>query len=124
VLALGAATVVLLVGASPWIALGVAVVTGLIPLIPIGRRVLLDWIATWWNYRAHREYRIGDSDDFRGPDDRSLGLYWDESRVVAVVEVLPPPGGLTRIDRTAVHASHLLPMAELATCLAQHDILL
>lgn len=124
VLALGAATVVLLVGTSPWVALGVAVVTGLIPLIPIGRRVLLDWIATWWNYRAHREYRIGDSDDFRGPDDRSLGLYWDESRVVAVVEVLPPPGGLTRIDRTAVHASHLLPMAELATCLAQHDILL
>ena len=124
VLALGAATVVLLLGPGPWIALGVAVVTALIPLIPIGRRVLLDWIATWWNYRAHREYRIGDSDDFRGPDDRSLGLYWDESRVVAVVEVLPPPGGLTRIDRTAVHASHLLPMAELATCLAQHDILL
>ncbi|MBF6349350.1 type VII secretion protein EccE [Nocardia flavorosea] len=124
VLALGAAAVVLVVGSSPWIAVGVAVVTGLVPLIPIGRRVLLDWIATWWHYRAHREYRIGDSDDFRGPDDRSLGLYWDESRVVAVVEVLPPPGGLTRIDRTAVHASHLLPMAELATCLAQHDILL
>lgn len=124
VLALGAATVVLLVGSSPWIALGVAVVIGAIPLIPIGRRVLLDWIATWWHFRTHREYRIGDSDDFRGPDDRSLGLYWDESRVVAVVEVLPPPGGLTRIDRTAVHASHLLPMAELATCLAQHDILL
>lgn len=124
VLALGAAAVVLVVGSSPWIAVGVAVVTGLVPLIPIGRRVLLDWIATWWHYRARRGYRIGDSDDFRGPDDRSLGLYWDESRVVAVVEVLPPPGGLTRIDRTAVHASHLLPMAELATCLAQHDILL
>ncbi|WP_063127913.1 type VII secretion protein EccE [Nocardia fusca] len=124
VFALVAGTVTLVTGVNPWIALGVAVVVGCVPLVPLGRRVLLDWVGTWWNYRAHREYRIGDSSDFRGPDDRSLGLYWDESRVVAVVEVLPPRGGLTRIDRTAVHASHLLPMAELATCLAQHDILL
>ena len=57
--------------------------------------------------------------NYNHTEDRSLGLYWDESRVVAVVEVLPPRGGLSRIDRTAVHASHLLPMAELATCLAQ-----
>ncbi|WP_328390960.1 type VII secretion protein EccE [Nocardia sp. NBC_00416] len=124
VFALVTGTVALIAGTNAWIALGVALVAGAIPLIPIGRRVLLDWVGTWWNYRARREYSIGDSNDFRGPDDRSLGLYWDESRVVAVVEVLPPRGGLTRIDRAAVHASHLLPMAELAVCLAQHDILL
>lgn len=123
-IALVAGTVTLLVAPNPWIALGVAVVVGLIPLIPLGGRVLLDWAVTWWNYRTHPEYELGHSEDFRGPDGRSLGLYHDGSRVVAVIEVLAPRGGLTRIDRTAVHASHLLPMAELATCLTQHDILL
>ncbi|WP_406270486.1 type VII secretion protein EccE [Nocardia sp. NBC_00881] len=105
-------------------ALGAAVVATLIPLIPVGKRTLLDWIATWWRYSTRREYQLGDTVDFRGADGRSLGLYWDGSRVVAVVEVLPPPGGLTRIARTTVHASHLLPLPELANCLNQHDILL
>ncbi|MGO4615586.1 type VII secretion protein EccE [Nocardia sp. 2YAB30] len=105
-------------------ALGAAVVAMLIPLIPVGKRTLLDWIDTWWRYSTRREYRLGDTVDFRGTDGRSLGLYRDGSRVVAVVEVLPPPGGLTRIARTTVHASHLLPLPELANCLNQHDILL
>ncbi|MBF6337355.1 type VII secretion protein EccE [Nocardia abscessus] len=105
-------------------ALGVAVVVALIPLVPVAKRTLLDWIATWWRYFTRRDYEIGETVDFRGTDGRSLGLYWDGSRVVTVVEVLPPPGGLTRIARTTVHASHLLPLAELAKCLNQHDILL
>ncbi|MEU2091856.1 type VII secretion protein EccE [Nocardia beijingensis] len=105
-------------------ALGVAVVVALIPLIPVAGRTLLDWVATWWRYLTHRDYELGDTVDFRGTDGRSLGLYWDGSRVVTVVEVLPPPGGLTRIARTTVHASHLLPLSELAKCLNQHDILL
>src|SRR5262249_45223903 len=69
-----------------------------------------------------RGYTLGDTTDFRGGDGRSLGLYWEGSRVVTVVEVLPPKGGLTRIDRNTVHASHLLPLPELAQCLQQHDI--
>ncbi|MGK8485897.1 type VII secretion protein EccE [Nocardia asiatica] len=105
-------------------AFGVAVVVASIPLIPVAKRTLLDWLATWWRYLTHRDYELGDTVDFRGADGRSLGLYWDGSRVVTVVEVLPPPGGLTRIARTTVHASHLLPLAELANCLNQHDILL
>ncbi|MBF6219845.1 MULTISPECIES: type VII secretion protein EccE [Nocardia] len=105
-------------------AFGVAVVVALIPLIPVAKRTMLDWIATWWRYLTRRDYEIGDTVDYRGTDGRSLGLYWDGSRVVTVVEVLPPPGGLTRIARTTVHASHLLPLAELAKCLNQHDILL
>ncbi|MBF6225703.1 type VII secretion protein EccE [Nocardia abscessus] len=105
-------------------AFGVAVVVALIPLIPVAKRTMLDWIATWWRYLTRRDYELGDTVDYRGTDGRSLGLYWDGSRVVTVVEVLPPPGGLTRIARTTVHASHLLPLAELAKCLNQHDILL
>ncbi|NEW47470.1 type VII secretion protein EccE [Nocardia cyriacigeorgica] len=119
-----AGAITLLAGLGVWPAVGVGVVVALIPLIPVGRRVLLDWIGTGTGYLVQREYEIGDTVDFRGPDGRSLGLYWDGSRVVTVVEVLAPKGGLTRIARTTVHASHLLPLPELAQCLSQHDILL
>ncbi|WP_280330988.1 type VII secretion protein EccE [Nocardia wallacei] len=115
---------VLIAGLQWWYALAGAVVAGLLVLIPVGKRTVADWIATIWRYRTRRGYRLGDTVDFRGPDGRSLGLYWEGSRVVAVVEVLPPRGGLTRIDRNTVHASHLLPLPELAQCLTQHDILL
>ncbi|MFX0580543.1 type VII secretion protein EccE [Nocardia nepalensis] len=124
VIGLAAGLLALFAGLGAWPALGVAVVAGLLPLIPIAKRTILDWIATWWRYLTRSDYEIGDTVDFRGSDGRSLGLYWDGSRVVAVVEVLAPKGGLTRIARTTVHASHLLPLPELAKCLNQHDILL
>ncbi|WP_216902206.1 type VII secretion protein EccE, partial [Nocardia alni] len=116
--------VVLLVRQPGLYALGAAVVAGLLLLIPLRKRTLASWIATIWQYMTNRGYEIGDLVDFRGPDGRSLGLFWEGTRVVAVIEVLPPRGGLTRIDRSTVHASHLLPMSELAKCLNQHDILL
>ncbi|MFR9752238.1 type VII secretion protein EccE [Nocardia sp. 004] len=119
-----AGMIALLTGLAGLPALGVAVVAAALPLIPIAKRTLLDWITTWWRYLTQRTYEIGDTVDFRGVDGRSLGLYRDGSRVVTVVEVLPPPGGLTRIARTTVYASHLLPLPELAKCLNQHDILL
>ncbi|MET7768650.1 type VII secretion protein EccE [Nocardia sp. NPDC005366] len=124
VIGLSAGMIALLAGLGRWPALGVAALVALIPVIPIAKRTVLDWIVTWWRYLSRRDYEIGDTVDFRGPDDRSLGLYWDGSRVVTVVEVLPPRGGLTRISSSTVHASHLLPLPELAKCLNQHDILL
>ncbi|MFC4124769.1 type VII secretion protein EccE [Nocardia rhizosphaerae] len=124
VLGLTAGTVALVAGLGPLPALGIAVVVALLPLIPIGKRTILDWLGTLRRYAGKREYTLGDTVDFRDTDGRSLGLYWDGSRVVTVVEVLPPRGGLTRIARTTVHASHLLPLPELAACLNQHDILL
>jgi len=116
--------IVLVVRQPGLYALGAAVVAGLLLLIPFHKRTVASWIATIWRYLTNRDYEIGDTVDFRGPDGRSLGLFWEGSRVVAVVEVLPPRGGLTRIDRSTVHASHLLPLPELAQCLSQHDILL
>ncbi|MEU1547895.1 type VII secretion protein EccE [Nocardia sp. NPDC005745] len=124
IIGLIAGVVALFAGLPGLPAFAVAVVVASIPLVPVAKRTLLDWIATYWRYLTHRDYELGDTVDFRGTDGRSLGLYWDGSRVVTVVEVLPPPGGLTRIARTTVHASHLLPLAELAKCLNQHDILL
>ncbi|MBF6327489.1 type VII secretion protein EccE [Nocardia transvalensis] len=123
-LGLAVGLTVLAVRVQWWYALGGAVAAGLLLLIPLGKRTLADWIATVWRYWTRTDYELGDTVDFRGPDGRSLGLYWEGSRVVAVVEVLPPKGGLTRIDRNTVHASHLLPLPELAQCLSQHDILL
>ncbi|WP_436838574.1 type VII secretion protein EccE [Nocardia nova] len=124
VLGLIVGLIVLVAGVPGWYALGAAIVAGLLVLIPIGKRTIASWIATMWRYFTRQDYDLGDTVDFRGPDGRSLGLYWEGSRVVAVVEVLPPRGGLTRIDRNTVHASHLLPLPELAQCLSQHDILL
>ncbi|MFF0491300.1 type VII secretion protein EccE [Nocardia sp. NPDC004068] len=123
-LGLVVALIVLAVGLPWWYALGAALVAGLLLVIPLGKRTVADWLATCWRFSSRGGYEIGDTVDFRGPDGRSLGLYWEGSRVVAVVEVLPPRGGLTRIDRSTVHASHLLPLPELAQCLTQHDILL
>ncbi|WP_225729853.1 MULTISPECIES: type VII secretion protein EccE [unclassified Nocardia] len=111
-------------GLGPLPALAIGIVAALLPLIPIAKRTVLDWIGTAWRYLTRGDYELGDTVDFRGSDGRSLGLYWDGSRVVTVVEVLAPRGGLTRIGRTTVHASHLLPLPELAKCLNQHDILL
>ncbi len=124
VLGLLAGVVALICGLDPLPSLGIGIVVALVPLIPFGKRPILDWISTIRRYSGKRDYTLGDTVDFRDTDGRSLGLYWDGSRVVTVVEVLPPRGGLTRIARTAVHASHLLPLPELAACLNQHDILL
>ena len=114
--------IALLCGLDALPALGIAVGVGLIGLVRVGRRSVLDWIRTAWTYSTNRHYELGRTVDFRSPSGRSLGLYWEQSRVVAVVEVLAPRGGLTRITREAFDSSHRLPMVELAQCLTQHDI--
>ncbi|MFC3964590.1 type VII secretion protein EccE [Nocardia jiangsuensis] len=124
IIGLGAGLIALTAGLGGLPALGIVIAAAVLPLIPVAKRTVLDWISTAWGYSTRRGYELGDTVDFRGPDGRSHGLYWDGSRVVTVVEVLPPLGGLTRIARTTVHASHLLPLPELAQCLNQHDILL
>ncbi|NNH71923.1 type VII secretion protein EccE [Nocardia uniformis] len=110
--------------APGWAALTIGVVTGLLLLTALGKRPVSSWIGTWWRYRRNRDYGLGDTLDFPAADGRTIGLYRDGSRVVAVVEALPPKGGLTRLSSDTVRASHLLPLSELAHCLEQHDILL
>ncbi|MBL1075130.1 type VII secretion protein EccE [Nocardia sp. 2] len=117
--------VVALLGRVPLlVALGPGIAVGLVLLVPMGKRTVADWIATRWRFRARQQREDPDVIDFRTGDGRSLGLYRDGTRVVAVIEVLPPRGGLTRLGRSAVQASHLLPLPELAKRLSQHDILL
>ncbi|AYF76630.1 type VII secretion protein EccE [Nocardia yunnanensis] len=111
-------------GMAWWGALTVGVVVGLVLLVPLGKRTVSDWLATRGRFRARRGHPPADIIDFHDPDGRSLGLYRDGSRVVAVVELLAPRGGLTRLGRATVRSTHLLPLPELAKSLSQHDILL
>ncbi|WP_245717731.1 type VII secretion protein EccE [Nocardia jejuensis] len=111
-------------------ALGVGAAAGLLLLTKMGKRTVAAWIGTARRFRSRREHdHAADIIDFRAGDGRSLGLYRDGSRVVAVVEMLPPRGGLTRLGaaadgarRTRVRSSHLLPLPELAKALSRHDI--
>ncbi|MGW4246201.1 type VII secretion protein EccE [Nocardia sp. NPDC004722] len=116
--------VALVCGLPWWGALTAGIVVGLVLLLPLGKRTVSDWIATRGRFRARRTHAPADIIDFRAPDGRSLGLYRDGSRVVAVVELLAPKGGLTRLGRSTVQSTHLLPLPELAKSLTQHDILL
>ncbi|MFF0635550.1 type VII secretion protein EccE [Nocardia sp. NPDC004151] len=116
--------VAMVCGLAWWGALALGIVVGLVLLLPLGKRTLSDWIATRGRFRARRGHPPAHTIDFRASDGRPLGLYRDGSRVVAVVEVLAPKGGLTRLGRATVHATHLLPLPELAKSLTQHDILL
>ncbi|MGV9663563.1 type VII secretion protein EccE [Nocardia niigatensis] len=111
-------------GLSRWSAVALGIVVGLILLLPLGKRTVSDWIATRGSFRTRHGHPPTDIIDFRAPDGRSLGLYRDGSRVVAVVELLPPKGGLTRLGRAAVRSTHLLPLPELAKSLSRHDVLL
>lgn len=113
-----------LCGLSVLPAVAISIVVALILLIRIAKRSLLDWAGSGWRFYSRQDYALGQTVDFRAPSGRSLGLYWDGSRVVAVVEVLAPKGGLTTISRDAFDSTHRLPIAELAECLTQHDITL
>lgn len=124
VLGFASALVAYRFGAGLWIALGVGVAVALVPLIRVAKHSLLDWVGIGWRYLTGRRYSIGSTVDFRSPSGRSVGLYWEGTRVVSVIEILPPRGGLTKISTEAFDATHRLPIAELAECLTQHDILL
>lgn len=116
--------VVLLAGVRPLAAVGVSVGVAALLLIPVARQTLLAWARICWHYLRRPNYELGVTVDFRAPGGRSLGLYWEGSRVCSVVEVLAPRGGLTRINREAFDTSHRLPLPALADCLNQHDVLL
>ncbi|MFE3756985.1 type VII secretion protein EccE [Nocardia tengchongensis] len=116
--------VAMVCGSTWWAALTLGIVVGLVLVLPLGKRTVSDWITTRGRFRARRGHLPADLIDFRAPDGRSLGLYRDGSRVVAVVEVLAPKGGLTRLGRSTVQSTHLLPLPELAKSLSRHDILL
>ncbi|MEI4389992.1 hypothetical protein V9111_10635, partial [Streptococcus agalactiae] len=64
VIGLLAGIVALLAGLDAVVALAVAVVAMLLPLIPVAKRTVLDWIVTWWRFRTRREYELGDTVDF------------------------------------------------------------
>ncbi|MFD4366132.1 type VII secretion protein EccE [Rhodococcus sp. NPDC058521] len=111
-----------LCGLSFWICLPIGLVLMAVALIRVGGWSTVDWIRTAWRYSTKREYQITRAVDYEAPTDQSIGLRWDGTDVVALVEVLPPHGNLTQISRGSFKSTHLLPTAAIASCLTQHDI--
>lgn len=111
-----------LCGLSFWICLPVGLLFMTAALIRARGWSTVDWVRTAWRYSTKPEYRITRAVDYDAPTDQSIGLRWDGTNVVAVVEVIPPHGNLTQISRGSFKSTHLLPTAALASCLTQHDI--
>jgi type VII secretion protein EccE len=112
-------------GVRPAAAVAVSIGVAVLLLVPIARQTALGWARTGWRFLGRGSQDFGTTSDFRAPGGAgAIGLYWDGSRVVSVVEVLAPRGGLTRINREAFDSSHRLPLPALAACLTQHDVML
>ncbi|MBJ8338616.1 type VII secretion protein EccE [Antrihabitans sp. YC3-6] len=105
-------------------AIAVAVGVTAVLLVRVAGRSLVQWASTLGRRMIGADCTIGRTVDYRAPSGRSLGLYWDGTKVVAVVAVLPQRGGLTTITKDAFVSTHRLPISELAQCLSQHDITL
>ncbi|NLE79270.1 MAG: type VII secretion protein EccE [Rhodococcus sp.] len=109
-------------GLSIWICLAIGLVFMAVALIRVRGWSTVDWIRTAWHYSTKPEYSITRAVDYEAPTDQNIGLRWDGTNVVAVVEVLPPHGNLTQIAPGSFQSTHLLPTSALASCLTQHDI--
>ncbi|WP_371842899.1 type VII secretion protein EccE [Rhodococcus triatomae] len=109
-------------GAPVWAAVLVSVAVAAITLVCVGGWPLLDWVRTYWRYLRKPEYAPPHIVNFQSPTGQSVGLSWSGNGVVAVVEVLPPPGSLTQIRKEGFRSTHELPTDALAACLEQHDI--
>lgn len=109
-------------GLSAWWALGtVLAVAVTLLLVRIGKLDWLDWIRVLCRFAL--DGRRGDRLVGRAPSSHRP-LWWHGTEVVAVVEVLPPRGDITRITRDRVESDHRLPLGDIARCLVQHDIAL
>ncbi|PTR31454.1 type VII secretion protein EccE [Rhodococcus sp. OK519] len=113
----------LVAGLPLWAAVVVGVVLGGTLFTRIGGRFAVTWAATALRYIADRRPVIGRTTDFHAPGE-TVGLHWIDGQVIALVELIPPPGNGTRVTLDAVDSPDLVPVAALAACLNQHDVAL
>jgi type VII secretion protein EccE len=102
------------VGAPLLVAVTAGAGTALAMLVRVRGRGIVDVVRALWQY--HFGYRTSGATvrDFPQDPGRPVGLRWDGTHVAAVVEVLPPSGGFTRLGRDSEDAANVLP---LRTCL-------
>ncbi|RDI33999.1 type VII secretion protein EccE [Rhodococcus sp. AG1013] len=121
VLAAVACLLALLAGLPLWAAVVTAVVAGAVMFVRVGGRMTLSWAEAAWLFVRNRRPAAGHSADFRSPGE-SVGLHWVDGQVQAVVELLPPQRGWTRITRETFDSGEHVPVSALADCLEQHDV--
>lgn len=111
-------------GAPLLVAVTAGAGTALAMLVRVRGRGTVDVVRALWQY--HFGYRMSGADvrDFPQESGRPVGLRWDGTHVAAVVEVLPPPGGFTRLGRDSEDPANVLPLSALAACLCRHDVVL
>lgn len=105
-----------------WQTILLAVFAGAILLVPLRRRLLLDWIVTLARRVRHTHPPESHLTDFRRDDATPVGLIWTAGTVCTVIEVLPQPGAVTRLGRTVTGTGPTVPLPLLADSLVQQDI--
>lgn len=116
------ATTAAATGAPLPAAVTVAVLAALAVAVPVHGLDAVEWGRLWWRFRR-RSLRSGPVIvDVAAGDDRPVGVCWDGTAVVAVVELVPTAGELTRLTRDRAEPLRRLPLAAIAACLATHDV--
>lgn len=111
-------------GLPLWAAAPLALVVGAATFLRIGGRAVVVWALTAGRYVVSRRRDIGRGTDFHCSGE-TVGVRWIGGELLAVVELVPPTrGGWSRLDRDTCDAPERVPLASLARCLEQNDVVL
>ncbi|MEV4632406.1 type VII secretion protein EccE [Rhodococcus coprophilus] len=109
---------------SAWVPLTAAVLVALAVSVPVRGVDAVGLAGALIRYRFGRPASAAVVRDFPQPSGQPIGLSWDAPYVTAVIEVVPPPGQVTRAGREVVDTDVGLPLDAIASCLRRHDVVL
>lgn len=111
-------------GAPWWVAVPLGALAAGSVFVRVHGRDLAEFVTAVARYRSPAHRDRGSLHDFPRPSGRPVGLRWEGTCVSAVVEVLPPPGLVTRIGRDLAESAQTLPLDAIGACLHRHDVVL
>ncbi|WP_342659570.1 hypothetical protein Rruber_03124 [Rhodococcus ruber] len=100
----------------------VAALAAVSVVVPVRGRDAVDWSRELWRFRNRPLRSAPVIVDVAAAGDGPVGVCWDGSAVVAVVELVPTGGDLTRLTRDRADPLRRLPVAAIAACLSRHDV--
>ncbi|MFZ2527593.1 MAG: type VII secretion protein EccE [Rhodococcus sp. (in: high G+C Gram-positive bacteria)] len=110
-------------GASTTIAASAAACVATVAFVRVRGRGVSDLGIVVWRYgtrRYRRPNRPVDHPDGTG----TIGLIRDGTCLSAVVEILAPSEGITRLGRDRIDPDRVVPLSTIARCLSHHDVTL
>ncbi|MEZ5153553.1 type VII secretion protein EccE [Rhodococcus zopfii] len=110
-------------GAPVAVATAGAMCPAAVMVVRIRGRGVPDLAVVLWRYVTGR-YRRPGRPVGHSHGSGSIGLIRDGTCLSAVIEILPPPADLTRLDRDRADPDRVLPLAAIARCLSHHDVTL